>query len=54
MTVVDCTSNHILGRVIWDKLPQYIFENFKISKCSKVSLNSKNGAMLIAINRVII
>ena len=32
MTVVDssfCTSNHMFGRAIWDKLPWCIFEKFK-------------------------
>ena len=22
------TSNHMFGRAIWDKLPEYIYENF--------------------------
>ena len=26
-----CTSNHMFGRVILDKLPKYIFENFEIA-----------------------
>ena len=33
---VASTSNHMLGRAIWDKLPWYIFENFEISKFSKI------------------
>ena len=24
-----CTSNYMFGRVIWDKLPQCIFENLE-------------------------
>ena len=24
-----CTSNHMFGRAIWDKLPECIFENFE-------------------------
>ena len=28
---VICTSNHMFGRAIWDKLNEYIFENFEIA-----------------------
>ena len=31
------TSNHMFGRAIWDKLPKWIFENFEISKISKMA-----------------
>ena len=24
-----CTSNHLFGRVSWDKLPEYVFETFE-------------------------
>ena len=27
-----CTSNNMFGLTIWYKLPQYIFENFEISR----------------------
>ena len=34
-----CTSNHMFGRAIWDKLHERIFENFEIaiSKFSKIT-----------------
>ena len=31
-----CTSNHMFGRVTWDKLPECVFENFQIFKFSKI------------------
>ena len=31
------TTNHIFGRVIWSKFPEYIFENFEISNFSKIA-----------------
>ena len=31
----NCTSNHMFGRAIWDKLPQWIFENFKIARVKR-------------------
>ena len=37
---IICTSNHMFGRAIWNKLPDCIFENFEISnseKCSKIT-----------------
>ena len=30
-----CTSNHMLGKAIWDKLPECIFENFQIFQKSR-------------------
>ena len=30
--MVDLTSNDLFGRAIWDKLPEYIFENFEIPR----------------------
>ena len=32
-----CTGNHMLGRVIWDKVPKCIFENFECSSFSKIT-----------------
>ena len=29
------TSNHMLGRAIWDKLPKCIFENFEIARVKR-------------------
>ena len=29
------TSNHMFWRAIWDKLPEYIFENFKIARVKR-------------------
>ena len=29
------TSNHVLGRSIWDKLPECIFENFEIAQVKR-------------------
>ena len=34
---VISTSNHMFGRAIWDKLPECMFENFEISKFSKIT-----------------
>ena len=30
--MIDLTSNDLFGRAIWDKLPEYIFENFEIAR----------------------
>ena len=30
-----CTSNHMFGRGILDKLPGYIFENFEIAQVKR-------------------
>ena len=30
-----CTSNHMFGRAIWDKLPECIFENFEITRVKR-------------------
>ena len=30
-----CTSNHMFGRVIWDKLPECIFGNFEIAQVKR-------------------
>ena len=40
ITAVDgsiCTSNHMFGRTIWDKLPKCIFEKLEILKLSKIT-----------------
>ena len=29
------TSNHMLGRAIWDKLPECIFEHFEIARVKR-------------------
>ena len=29
------TSNHMLGSAIWDKLPEYIFENFETAQVKR-------------------
>ena len=29
---VICTSNHMFGRAIWNKLPECVFENFEIAQ----------------------
>ena len=29
------TSKHMFGKVIWDKLPKCIFENFKIARVKR-------------------
>ena len=30
-----CTSNHMFGRAVWDKLPEWIFENFEIARVKR-------------------
>ena len=30
-----CTSNHMFGRAIWNKLPECIFENFEITRVKR-------------------
>ena len=30
-----CTSNHMLRRAIWDKLPEGVFENFEIARVNR-------------------
>ena len=60
-TVVDgsiCTSNHMFGWAIWNKLPKCIFENLEILKFSKITRliypknqpNQKCGCWLITPN----
>ena len=39
--MIISTSNHMLGRAIWDELPERIFENFKIFKNQKGDLSPK-------------
>ena len=29
------SSNHILGRVVWDKLPKFTFEDFRIARVKR-------------------
>ena len=33
--MIESTSNHMLGRVILDKLPKWIFENFEIARVKR-------------------
>ena len=33
-----CTSNHMFGRTIWDKLPKAIFEILEILKFLKIAI----------------
>ena len=45
------TSNHMFGRAIWNKLSDYIFENFEFgincpSKTRAISKFSKNGSLI--------
>ena len=35
---VFSTSNHMLGRTIWDKFPEFIFENFEIARVKQRKL----------------
>ena len=50
-----CTSNHMFGRAIWDKLPKCIFKNLEILQFSKILIviypknhtNQKCGYWLI-------
>ena len=30
-----CASNHMFGREIWDKLPEWNFENFEIARVKR-------------------
>ena len=30
-----CTSNHMYGKAIWDKLPECIFGNFEIARVKR-------------------
>ena len=34
-SVLISSSDHMFGRAIWDKLPKYIFENFKIARVKR-------------------
>ena len=34
--VTVSTSNHMLGRAIWDKLPECVFENLEIARLKRV------------------
>ena len=36
------TSNHMCGRVIWDKLREFIFENFENFENGKDALSQKS------------
>ena len=36
-----CTSNHMLRRAIWDKLPEGVFENFEIARVNRRQLKKK-------------
>ena len=35
MVMIIGTSNLIFGKVIWDKLPESIFENFEIARVKR-------------------
>ena len=34
-SVLISSSDHMFGRAIWDKLPEYIFENFEIARLNE-------------------
>ena len=34
-SVLISSSDHMFARAIWDKLPEYIFENFEIARLNE-------------------